>query len=70
MLRRHETAHPTPWRQRHGDPGKEARMKTKGRREYIQVLRLLEIFQVPIVAAAIEDAIRLNVIGPQARLRA
>ena len=41
----------------------EARMKTKGRREYIQVLRLLEIFQIPIVAAAIEDAIRLNVIG-------
>jgi hypothetical protein len=41
----------------------EARMKTKGRREYIQVLRLLEIFQSPIVAAAIEDAIRLNVIG-------
>jgi hypothetical protein len=45
-------------------------MKIKGRREYIQVLRLLEIFQIPIVAAAIEDAIRLNVIGPQARLRA
>lgn len=41
----------------------EARMKARGRREYIQVLRLLEVFQVPIVAAAIEDAIRLNVIG-------
>ncbi|MBU6373920.1 MAG: IS21 family transposase [Alphaproteobacteria bacterium] len=41
----------------------EARMKTKGRREYIQVLRLLEIFQAPIVAAAVEDAIRLNVIS-------
>jgi transposase len=48
----------------------EARMKAKGRREYIQVLRLMEIFQLPVVAAAVEDAIRLNVIGPQARLRA
>jgi transposase len=41
----------------------EARMRARGRREYIQVLRLLEIFQLPIVAAAVEDAIRLNVIG-------
>ncbi|MGH6951450.1 MAG: IS21 family transposase, partial [Vitreimonas sp.] len=40
----------------------EARMHAKGRREYIQVLRLLEVFQVAIVAAAIEDAIRLGVI--------
>ena len=41
----------------------EARMGAKGRREYIQVLRLIEVFQTPIVAAAIDDAIRLNVIG-------
>ncbi len=41
----------------------EARMKAKGRREYIQTLRLLEVFTMPIVAAAVEDAIRLNVIS-------
>jgi hypothetical protein len=41
----------------------EARRPAKGRREYIQVLQLLKVFPMPIVAAAIDEAIRLNVIG-------
>jgi len=41
----------------------EARMGRKGKREYIQVLRLMELFAQPIVAAAISDAIKLGAIG-------
>jgi hypothetical protein len=41
----------------------EARMGRKGKREYIQVLPLMELFAQPIVAAAIGDAIKLGAIG-------
>jgi transposase len=41
----------------------EARMGRRGKREYIQVLRLMELFARPIVAAAIVDAIKLGAIG-------
>ena len=41
----------------------EARMGRKGKREYIQVLRLMELFAQPIVAAAIADAIKLGAIS-------
>lgn len=41
----------------------EARMGRKGKREYIQVLRLMELFAQPVVAAAITDAIRLGAIA-------
>jgi hypothetical protein len=41
----------------------EARMGRKGKREYIQVLRLMELFAQPMVAAAITDAIKLGAIG-------
>lgn len=41
----------------------EARMGWKGKREYIQVLRLMEPFAQPIVAAAIGDAIKLGAIS-------
>lgn len=35
----------------------EARLDTKGRREFVQVLRLLEVFPLTEVAAAIRDAV-------------
>jgi transposase len=35
----------------------EARLDTKGRREFVQVLRLLEVFPLTEVAAAVRDAI-------------
>jgi hypothetical protein len=41
----------------------EARMGNRGKREFIQVLRLMEIFSETIVANAALDAIRLNAIG-------
>jgi len=41
----------------------EARMGRKGKREYIQVLRLMELFAQPIVAAAVADTIKLGAIS-------
>ena len=41
----------------------EARMGTKGKREFIQVLRLLEAFPQATVASAVGDAIRLGAPG-------
>ncbi len=41
----------------------EARLKKNGRREYVQVLRLLETFSLPEVERAIEDAMHLGTIG-------
>ena len=41
----------------------EARMGNRGKREFIQVLRLMEVFSEAIVANAALDAIRLNAIG-------
>jgi transposase len=41
----------------------EARLAKKGKREYVQVLRLLETFALPEVARAIEDALRLGAIS-------
>ena len=41
----------------------EARMGNQGKREYIQVLRLLEVFRQETVAAAAAEAIRLGAIG-------
>lgn len=41
----------------------EVRMDKRGRKEYIQVLRLLETFDQQEVTAAIEDALRLNAIS-------
>lgn len=41
----------------------EARMGRKGKREYIQVLRLMELFARDVVAAAVNDAIKLGAIG-------
>jgi transposase len=41
----------------------EARLRKQAAREYIQVLRLLETFALAEVAAAIQDALRLNTIS-------
>jgi transposase len=41
----------------------EARMGNRGKREFIQVLRLLEIASREVVAAAVTDAIHLGAIG-------
>ena len=41
----------------------EARMGTAGKREYVQVLRLLERFELAIVHSAVRDALRLGAIG-------
>jgi len=41
----------------------EARMGKAGKREYVQTLRLLEIFQLQEVRAGIEQALRLGAIG-------
>jgi transposase len=41
----------------------EARMGNRGKREFIQVLRLMEVFPETIVAAAALDAIRLGAIS-------
>jgi transposase len=41
----------------------EARMGNRGKREFIQALRLLEVFPEPVVAAAAMDAIRMGAIS-------
>jgi transposase len=41
----------------------EARLGKKGKREYVQTLRLLETFTLPEVAQAIDDALRLPAIS-------
>jgi len=41
----------------------EARLSKKGKREFVQVLRLLETFTMTDVATAIEDALRLGTIS-------
>jgi hypothetical protein len=41
----------------------EARMGKKGKREYVQVLRLLETFEMEHVRGAINQALRLGAIG-------
>jgi hypothetical protein len=41
----------------------EARLNKHGSREYVQVLRLLESFDIAEVTHAIEDALRLGTIG-------
>jgi hypothetical protein len=41
----------------------EERMDRRGKREFIQVLRLLEVFPLATVAAAVLEAIRLRAIG-------
>jgi transposase len=41
----------------------EARMGNRGRREFIQVLRLMEAMPMEIVASAVTEAIRLGAIG-------
>jgi hypothetical protein len=41
----------------------EARLGKAGRREWVQVLRLLEVFRPEEVAAGVEEALRLGAIG-------
>ncbi len=41
----------------------EARMGKNGKREYVQVLRLLESFDIKDVHGAVRDALRLGAIG-------
>ena len=41
----------------------EARMGNRGKREFIQVLRLMEAIPMEIVAIAVTEAIRLGAIG-------
>jgi transposase len=41
----------------------QARLSKKGKREYVQVLRLLETFTLVDVAASVEDALRLGTIS-------
>ena len=41
----------------------EARMGRHGKREYVQVLRLLETFRLEDVHAAVREALRLGAIG-------
>ena len=41
----------------------EARLDKQGRREFVQVLRLLEVFPLAEVAAAIQDAIDRGALG-------
>ncbi len=41
----------------------EARMGNSGKREYVQVLRLLETFRIEDVHAAVREALRLGAIG-------
>ena len=41
----------------------EARMGKQGKREFVQVLRLLEVFTIEDVAAGVRDAIDRGVIG-------
>ena len=41
----------------------EARMGKKGKREFVQVLRLMEVFRIDDVAAAVRDAIARGALG-------
>ena len=41
----------------------EGRMGTRGKKEFIQILRLLEVFEEAMVAAAVEDAMRLGAVS-------
>ncbi len=41
----------------------EARMGKAGKREYVQVLRLLETFELDVLHGAVKDALRLGAIG-------
>jgi len=41
----------------------EARMGKKGKREFVQVLRLLEVFRIDDVAAGVRDAIARGAVG-------
>jgi hypothetical protein len=41
----------------------ERRMGNKGKREFIQVLRLMEVFDQDLVAAAVAQAIKLGAIS-------
>ena len=41
----------------------EARMGKAGKREYVQVLRLLETFKLDVLHGAVKDALRLGAIG-------
>ena len=41
----------------------EARMGKQGKREFVQVLRLLEVFRLDDVAAGVRDAVKRGVIG-------
>ena len=41
----------------------EARMNKQGRREYVQVLRLLEVFELADLHAAVKQALQLGAIG-------
>lgn len=41
----------------------EARMGKQGKREFVQVLRLMEVFAIEDVAAGVRDAIDRGVIG-------
>jgi hypothetical protein len=41
----------------------EARMGNRGKREFIQVLRLMEVFDPELVAQAVKDALRLGAPG-------
>ena len=44
----------------------EARMGKQGKREFVQVLRLMEVFRADEVAAAVRDAIVRGAIGFEA----
>lgn len=44
----------------------EARMGNRGKREFIQVLRLMETIAMPTVADAVTEAIRLGAVGFEA----
>ena len=41
----------------------EARMGKSGKREYVQILRLLETFELDALHGAVKDALRLGAIG-------
>ena len=45
----------------------EARMGKAGKREYVQVLRLVETFDLEVLHGAVKDALRLGAIGYDAR---
>ena len=51
------------WRSSRGGTLMEARMIKGGRREYVQVLRLLEAFEMEDLHAAVKTALRLGTVG-------